>query len=172
MLVQFLHPGGYVERPDGHKREAALLAPGEEFDVVPAGLVAGGSDERRHYSDGMHVTSELTLLAAIGIDGEGAKHPLGLLEGATENAAVVRSPLWLFWASCLCRASCLCWASRLYRAGLRRAAALVVGTATTAMVGLGTTAAVVGASPLVKGMPSWAGAMAADRLHSPRISRR
>jgi transposase-like protein len=43
--------------------------------------------------DGMHVTSELTLLAAIGIDGEGAKHPLGLLEGATENAAVVQSLL-------------------------------------------------------------------------------
>jgi putative transposase len=39
--------------------------------------------------DGMHVTSELTLLAAVGIDGEGVKHPLGLLEGATENAAAV-----------------------------------------------------------------------------------
>jgi putative transposase len=34
--------------------------------------------------DGMHVTCELTLLAAIGIDGEGAKQQLGLLEGATE----------------------------------------------------------------------------------------
>jgi putative transposase len=43
--------------------------------------------------DGMHVTSELTLLAAIGIDGEGTKHPLGLLEGATENAAVVQALL-------------------------------------------------------------------------------
>src|SRR3954454_20887393 len=43
--------------------------------------------------DGMHVTGELTLLAAIGIDGEGAKHPLGLLEGATENAAVVQALL-------------------------------------------------------------------------------
>ena len=43
--------------------------------------------------DGMHVTSELTLLAAIGIDGDGAKHPLGLLEGATENAAVVQALL-------------------------------------------------------------------------------
>lgn len=43
--------------------------------------------------DGMRVTSELTLLAAIGIDGEGAKHPLGLLEGATENAAVVQALL-------------------------------------------------------------------------------
>jgi hypothetical protein len=39
--------------------------------------------------DGMHVTSELTLLAAVGIDAAGAKHPLGLLEGATENTAVV-----------------------------------------------------------------------------------
>jgi putative transposase len=43
--------------------------------------------------DGMHVSSELTLLAAIGIDGEGVKHPLGLLEGATENAAVVQALL-------------------------------------------------------------------------------
>jgi putative transposase len=43
--------------------------------------------------DGMHVTGELTLLAAVGIDGEGAKHPLGLLEGATENAAVVQALL-------------------------------------------------------------------------------
>ncbi len=38
----------------------------------------------------------------------------------------------------------LFWASRLCRAGLRRAAALVVGTATTALVGLGAAAAVVG----------------------------
>jgi transposase-like protein len=43
--------------------------------------------------DGMHVTNELTLMAAVGIDGEGAKHPLGLLEGATENAAVVQALL-------------------------------------------------------------------------------
>ena len=43
--------------------------------------------------DGMHVTGELTLLAAVGIDGEGTKHPLGLLEGATENAAVVQALL-------------------------------------------------------------------------------
>jgi putative transposase len=43
--------------------------------------------------DGMHISDELTLLAAIGIDGTGAKHPLGLLEGATENAAVVQALL-------------------------------------------------------------------------------
>jgi putative transposase len=43
--------------------------------------------------DGIHLTDELMLLAAVGIDGEGAKHPLGLLEGATENAAVVQALL-------------------------------------------------------------------------------
>jgi len=29
------------------------------------------------------------LVAALGIDGNGDKHPLGLVEGATENTAVV-----------------------------------------------------------------------------------
>jgi putative transposase len=43
--------------------------------------------------DGMRISDELTLLAAIGIDGKGVKHPLGLLEGATENAAVVQALL-------------------------------------------------------------------------------
>ncbi len=43
--------------------------------------------------DGMHISNELTLLAAIGIDGIGGKHPLGLIEGATENAAVVQALL-------------------------------------------------------------------------------
>ena len=33
------------------------------------------------------------MLAAIGIDGDGVKHPLGLLDGATENAAVVQALL-------------------------------------------------------------------------------
>jgi hypothetical protein len=41
--------------------------------------------------DGMHISNELILLVAIGIDGSSAKHPLGLLEGATENAAVVQA---------------------------------------------------------------------------------
>jgi putative transposase len=43
--------------------------------------------------DGMHISDDLTLLTAVGIDGEGVKHPLGLLEGATENAAVVQALL-------------------------------------------------------------------------------
>jgi transposase-like protein len=43
--------------------------------------------------DGIHVAEDVVLLAAIGIDGEGVKHPLGLVEGATENAAVVQALL-------------------------------------------------------------------------------
>jgi transposase-like protein len=43
--------------------------------------------------DGVYIAEDLTLLAAIGIDGDGVKHPLGLLEGATENAAVVQALL-------------------------------------------------------------------------------
>ena len=33
------------------------------------------------------------LVAAVGIDAEGIKHPLGVIEGATENAATVRALL-------------------------------------------------------------------------------
>ncbi|WP_298377458.1 IS256 family transposase, partial [Azospirillum sp.] len=43
--------------------------------------------------DGLHVTEDLILVAAMGIDADGAKHPLGLVEGATENAATVRALL-------------------------------------------------------------------------------
>jgi putative transposase len=41
--------------------------------------------------DGVHISEHLVLVAAIGIDGEGNKHPLALVEGATENAAVVQA---------------------------------------------------------------------------------
>ncbi len=41
--------------------------------------------------DGLHIGNDLVLVAALGIDGNGHKHPLGLVEGATENAAVVQA---------------------------------------------------------------------------------
>ena len=41
--------------------------------------------------DGIHISEHLVLVAAIGIDGKGEKHPLALLEGATENSAVVQA---------------------------------------------------------------------------------
>ena len=43
--------------------------------------------------DGIQIEEDLTLLAAIGIDGDGSKHPLGVIEGATENAAVAQALL-------------------------------------------------------------------------------
>jgi putative transposase len=43
--------------------------------------------------DGIHIEEDLMLLAAVGIDGDGLKHPLGVIEGATENAAVVQALL-------------------------------------------------------------------------------
>ena len=41
--------------------------------------------------DGLHVGNDLVLVAALGIDADGYKHPLGLVEGATENAMVVQA---------------------------------------------------------------------------------
>jgi putative transposase len=41
--------------------------------------------------DGLHIGNDLVLVAALGIDAEGHKHPLGLIEGATENATVVQA---------------------------------------------------------------------------------
>jgi putative transposase len=41
--------------------------------------------------DGLHIGNDLILVAALGIDGNGDKHPLGLVEGATENTAVVQA---------------------------------------------------------------------------------
>jgi transposase-like protein len=43
--------------------------------------------------DGIHIAEELVLLAAVGIDGNGDKHPLAVLEGASENAAVCQALL-------------------------------------------------------------------------------
>ena len=41
--------------------------------------------------DGIHMREDLVLVAAIGVDGQGIKHPLAVLEGATENAAVAQA---------------------------------------------------------------------------------
>src|SRR5712672_2906446 len=41
--------------------------------------------------DGIYIAEDLVLLAAVGVDGAGDKHPLGVIEGATENATVVQA---------------------------------------------------------------------------------
>jgi transposase-like protein len=43
--------------------------------------------------DGIHIEEDLILLAVVGIDGEGGKHPLGVIEGASENTAVAQALL-------------------------------------------------------------------------------
>jgi transposase-like protein len=43
--------------------------------------------------DGLHMTDKLLMIGAVGIDIEGHKHPLGVVEGATENAATVQALL-------------------------------------------------------------------------------
>jgi len=41
--------------------------------------------------DGIHISEHLVLVAALGIDSESIKHPLGLIEGATGHCAVVQA---------------------------------------------------------------------------------
>ena len=41
--------------------------------------------------DGIHMDEDMTLVAALGVDVSGDKHPLGLVEGATENATTVQA---------------------------------------------------------------------------------
>jgi transposase-like protein len=43
--------------------------------------------------DGLHVAEDIVLIGAIGIDGNGNKHILGLVEGATESAAAAQALL-------------------------------------------------------------------------------
>jgi putative transposase len=43
--------------------------------------------------DGLHLDDHLLVLAAVGVEVSGKKHPLGVIEGATENAATVQALL-------------------------------------------------------------------------------
>ncbi len=43
--------------------------------------------------DGLHVSTAPVMVAALGIDADGVKHPLALVDGATENTATVQALL-------------------------------------------------------------------------------
>jgi putative transposase len=43
--------------------------------------------------DGIHIEEDLILVAPVGIDGVGDKHPLAVIEGVTENATVAQALL-------------------------------------------------------------------------------
>ena len=83
-------PGAGVSRSAASRRFVALSA---ERMAAWMARDLSGLDLLAVQIDGIHVGEDLVLLAAVGIDGEGAKHPLGLVEGATENAAVVQALL-------------------------------------------------------------------------------
>ena len=83
-------PGSRVSKSAASRRFVALSAERMEAwlaqDLSALGLLA-------IQIDGIHLAEELLLIAAVGIDAEGTKHPLGVVEGATENAAVVQALL-------------------------------------------------------------------------------
>ena len=83
-------PGSGVSKSAASRRFVALST-----ERMAAWLAAdlSGLDLLAVQIDGIHLAEDLLLVAAVGIDGEGAKHPLGLVEGATENAAVVQALL-------------------------------------------------------------------------------
>lgn len=83
-------PGAGVSKSAASRRFVALSA---ERMAAWMAQDLSGLDLLAVQVDGIHVTEDLVLLAAIGIDGDGAKHPLGLVEGATENAVVVQALL-------------------------------------------------------------------------------
>ena len=83
-------PGAGVSKSAASRRFVALSA---ERMAAWMAQDLSGLDLLAVQIDGLHITEELVLLAAVGIDAEGVKHPLGLVEGATENAAVVQALL-------------------------------------------------------------------------------
>ena len=72
---------------DGTSKSAAS----RRFVAVSAERLAAWMASDLFQIDGLYIGNDLVLVAALGIDGNGDKHPLGLVEGATENAAVVQA---------------------------------------------------------------------------------
>jgi putative transposase len=83
-------PGSGVSKSAASRRFVALS--GERLAEWLAEDLSG-LDLLAVQIDGIHLAEDLLLVAAVGIDGEGTKHLLGLVEGATENAAVVQALL-------------------------------------------------------------------------------
>jgi putative transposase len=83
-------PGSGVSKSAASRRFVALSS--EKLDAF-MGADLSKLDLVVIQIDGLHVRDDLVLVAAIGIDGDGGKHPLALVEGATENTATVQALL-------------------------------------------------------------------------------
>lgn len=80
--------GAGVTRPAVSRRFVALSA--EKIKAwMPADL--SKLDLLVIQIDSIHIDQDLVLLAAVGVDGNGDKHPPGVMEGARENAAVCQA---------------------------------------------------------------------------------
>ncbi len=89
-------PEGDVPAPDG--AGLSKSATSRRFVALSAARMKGWMESRLDHLDllviqidGIHMAEEMLLVAALGVDANGEKHPLGLVEGATENAATVRA---------------------------------------------------------------------------------
>src|SRR6202166_3095065 len=80
--------GARVSKPAASRQFVGLSATGMK-EWRGAGLSA--RDIMVVQIDGIHISEHLVLVAALGIDSQGFKHPLGLMEGATEHSAVVQA---------------------------------------------------------------------------------
>jgi putative transposase len=83
-------PGAGVSKSAASRRFVALSA---ERMAAWLGQDLSALDLLAVQIDGIHLAEDPLLVAAVGIDGEGAKHPPGLVEGATGNGAVVQALL-------------------------------------------------------------------------------
>jgi transposase-like protein len=83
-------PGSGVSKSAASRRFVALSS--QKLDVFMSADLSK-LDLLVVQIDGLHVRDDLVLVAAIGIDGDGNKHPLAVVEGATENTATVQALL-------------------------------------------------------------------------------
>ena len=87
----------YRHRPMGVSKSAASAkvcgAVGGAAGRLHGCRIRSALDLRRSKSTRLHLGDDLVLVAAIGVDGEGNKHPLARAEGATQNAATVQALL-------------------------------------------------------------------------------
>ena len=84
------HRRTWVSKSAASRRFVALSAARLADFMAADGLgvrPSGGPNRRTAFGH------DLVLVAAIGVDGEGNKHPLALLQGSTENAATVQALL-------------------------------------------------------------------------------
>ena len=89
-------PEGDVPSPDG--AGLSKSATSRRFVALSAARMKAWMESRLDdldllviQIDGIHMDEDMLLVAAIGVDAAGDKHPLGVVEGATENATTVQA---------------------------------------------------------------------------------